>query len=580
MKQYILYITFLMGGISFAQIEQGETTVNRDEDFNQESVTVEREYEPKVEAAEKIKQTPEVVPTTTEKMAIDYTLKDVEAESDFETSTIGAEELPLDKENPYNNYIRAAYGNRASLLVDGYGEYKLDNDKSIGGSIDYYSTKGKIPDVLTNSSSAKLNAEGFLKMNFENALADVRLGGGIHKLDYYGISETASNQFNEDTDVTQRYTNIYASGKYKAFNHLYLDEVKLKAGFFGDKFDASETSLDANARFANNHVFTISALNDMAFGASANVNINYANSNFKQLTETKFSYLTAGIAPNLHFGTDIFKASAGLNLQYNNESESSESDLHIFPQAEIFVTAVPEFGFYGGIKGGVAQNRYQTLYNENPYLLPNQLLKSTINKMEIYAGIRGDIGADFKYDASAKYQNLENIPFFSRLQQFGQPYMQANSFSTLYDNGKRTAIEGTIKYLGITNLNLGANILLQTYSLDNLDNALNKPKIKANISADYKFLDERLILGGELFYIGKRQATQYGEIIPHNIYPADMTNIDLDGYLDLNVNATYLFLERWAGFLEVNNILNNNYDRFLDYQVQGITFLGGVMYKF
>lgn len=576
MKNYITYIIIFISGISLAQIQQGETTVNREEDFEQESVTVERDYEPKVEAAEKIKQTPDIESPDSDKLSVDYGLKDVEAESDFETTTIGAEELPVDDQNPYSNYIRAGYGNRATLLIDGFGEYALDDDKSVGASVDYYATDGKIPDAVTSTNSAKLDAEGFFKMNFENAQADVRLGGGMHKLNYYGIPKEVAEDANTD-DVTQRYSNIYVSGKYKAFQHLFLDEVTLKAGFFGDTFDATESSFDANARFAHDEIITFDIFNGLNLGASADVNLNAANTKFEQVFESKYSYLTMGMAPQVHFQNDILKASVGLNLQYNNESESSTGKTYLFPKAEVFVTAVPEFGFYGGITGDVQQNRYQTLYNENPYLIPNQVLAPTINKMEIYAGIRGDIGTNFKYDASAKYQNMENIPFFSRYYHFGEPYMQANSFSAVYDDGKRTAIEGTINYLGVSNLNLGASILAQTYALDNFEEAWNKPTLSGNISADYKFMDDRLILGSELFFVGARKATQYGV---NPTIPMSTPIFDLDAYVDLNLNATYLILDRWAAFLEINNVLNNNYDRFLDYPVQGITAVGGVMFKF
>lgn len=577
MKTKLIIIQFLFCGISFAQIEQGETTVNREEDFTQESVTVERNYEPKVEAAQKIKQTPQIEDTTGEKLSVDYSLKDVEAESDFETSVIDAEELPVKDFSPYNNYVRGGYGNRASLLIDGYGEYALDSDMSVGASAEYRSTNGKISDIDWSTDNSKLAAEGFFKMNFENAQADVRLGGGMHKLNYYGIPEAVTPTSPED--VTQRYSNLYVSGKYAAFDHLFLEDVRVNAGFFGDKFDAKESSFDLFAGLGNANVLELNAFNDLMLGLNADVNVNFANSQFEFLEALKYSFLTAGIAPQLQFQTEIIKVKAGANLQYNSESESSENDFYVFPKAEVFVTAVPEFGFYGGITGGVEQNRYQSFYNENPYLLPNQLLTSTINKMEVFAGIRGDIGTQFKYDASAKYQNLENIPLFGRYYSFqAQPYLHANSFMAVYDHGKRTAIEGNISYLGISDLTLGGNLLVQTYSLDNFDDAWGKPGLKATISADYKFLDERLILGGDLFYVDKRKIADFAGTLP---FGGTVSAVhELDPYIDLNLNATYLILDRWAAFIELNNAFNKNYERFTDYPVQGITALGGVMFRF
>src|SRR5690606_8200450 len=135
----------------------------RDSDFEQQSVTVERNYEPKVEAAEKIKQTPQIESTEKDKLHVEYGLKDVNAESDFETTTIGAEELPVKDQNPYNNYIRAGYGNRATLLIDGYGEYEIQDDRRVGASLEYFSTNGEIPDREISATNSKLAAEAFFK---------------------------------------------------------------------------------------------------------------------------------------------------------------------------------------------------------------------------------------------------------------------------------------------------------------------------------------------------------------------------------------------------------------------------------
>lgn len=581
MKKYILYITLFFSATSLAQIEQGNTTVNRAEDFEQQSVTVERNYEPKVEAAEKIKQTPAIESTETEKLHVDYALKDVEAESDFETSTIGAEELPVEDQAPLNNYIRAGYGNRGTLKLDGFGEYALESDRKVGANLEYFSTNGEMPDIILDTNNSRLAAEGFFKMNFDQSKADIRLGGSFHKLNYYGVGLSNEDIVNQGIDdVSQRYSHLYTAAKFQMYQHLFLDEISFKAGFFGDKYDAGETNLDLNARFSNANLADLNILNDLNLGASADVNLNFANTKFEQLFDAKFSSFTFGVAPMIHFSNDLLQLKAGLNIQFDSESESGESDFYLFPKAEVFVTAIPEFGLYGGITGGVNQNRFQTLYNKNPYLLPNQLLKSTVEKMEIYVGVRGDIGTDFKYDASAAYSDLDNNPFFSKFHAFGQAFMQANSFSVIYDDGKRTRLQANVNYLGVSNLDLGASLMFQSYSLDNLEEAWGEPGLKASINADYKFMDDRLIIGGDLFVLGNRKATQHDHMLFGLVETENLPSYDLKTVLDLNVNATYLITEQWAAFAEIHNALNNNYDRFLDYPVNGITAMGGVMFKF
>ncbi|MXV38846.1 hypothetical protein GO491_09215 [Flavobacteriaceae bacterium Ap0902] len=589
MKQYFLNIAILFGGIAMAQIQQGETTVGRNTDIKDESVVVERVYEPKVEAAEKIKQTPEITDSKKEKLPVTYGLKDVEAESDFETSTITADELPVRKINPYNNYVRGGFGNRYSFLADGYAAFEIDEGKKAGASLNYYSSSADVRNTVTDSDELKLNAEGFLKLNFDDARADFRLGGGTHQLNYYGIDRNVRELIEEGTDVAQTYNNIYVAGKYETFDHLFLENVQLKAGYFSDKHDASESSFDLFSTLKNLELYDTGVMNDLQLGAKANINLNLANSKFEALYNEEYRVFNAGISPQITMNNDAFQINLGANIQYLNTSHPDiltaypdMDKVHFFPAVDFSYNAIPEFGIYGGVAGGIVHNRYETLYNDNPFLLSSQELIPTKNKLEFYAGFRGDIGQNFKYDASAKFQDLENIPFFARYNILGVSYALRNSFSTIYDNGEKSTIQGRLNYTGISNLNLGTSLTLQSYKLDNLEEAWDKPSIKTSIDANYKLLNEKLVLGGDLFFIGSRKGTELNlyTIYPHITDPAQLPAYSLNSYIDLNLSATYMFLERWGAFLEIRNVLNKNYERYLDYEVQGTTGIGGVMFKF
>ncbi|MGI9526255.1 MAG: hypothetical protein ACR2MS_03980 [Weeksellaceae bacterium] len=581
MKQHFFNIAFLFSGLALAQIQQGETTVNKDTDFKDESVVVERVYEPKVEAAEKIKQTPEITPEAKSKLPVSYGLKDVEAESDFETSTINADELPVKNSNPYNNYIRAGAGNRYSFLADGYAEFPIDDDKSFGASMSYYSSAADVPDITVDNNELAMNAEGFLKLKFDEADADLRVGGGVHQLNYYGLTKAQRNQADIETD-DQSFKNIYVSGKYQAYNHLFLDNVTLRAGFFNDKYDAKESSFDVYSQFKNLNLLDTNWMNDLKVGAKADVNLNLSNSTFEVESDDSYRFFNVGINPQLAVVNGYLQLDLGANIQYLNRSTHEDtSDVYVFPTLTIALNTIPEFGFYGGITGGLIQNRYESFYQENPYLFTNQHLEYTRNKMEVFAGFRGDISTNFKYDASARFQQLEHIPFFAKHNHLTNNLLPRNSFSVTYDNGKKTTLEGRLNYVGISNLDLSTTLTLQDYKLDVLPDAYDKPAVQASMDANYKFLDEKLILGGQLFFVGKRKAKLLEPYVSHiNANLSNSTTFSLDPYLDLNLNAHYMFLDRWAAFIEIRNILNTNYERYLDYEVQGITGIGGVMFKF
>jgi outer membrane receptor protein involved in Fe transport len=56
--------------------------------------------------------------------------------------------------------------------------------------------------------------------------------------------------------------------------------------------------------------------------------------------------------------------------------------------------------------------------------------------------------------------------------------------------------------------------------------------------------------------------------------------VTLDSYFDLNAHLGYKHSERLTGFLKLNNIANQQYERWMNYPVQGFQFLIGANYKF
>lgn len=565
MKNIITITCFFIGVYSFSQIEQGESNVGRENNIDQETVTVEREYEPKVEAAEKIKQTPEIKLPKKPKKQVNYSFKDVEVASDFETTVIGAEQLPIQDQSLYKNYIKAGYGNNAKLNLDGYVQHEILDNQLVGGRIDYRATNPKIEGAVVNTNEAKLSTEAFYKNSMDNGKFQLGIGWDLHRLNYYGFSDLPTGATLESDGQEQIYNDFYVYGTYKNLNNSIFKSARVKGGFFSDKFSLSESVFDAYATFAHDEITELGFLNDAIFGAEADVNINFNNSSFS--SSEGYNIVNLGVLPKLLLNSDILQLKMGANVQFLNEY--NKGSFHVFPHIEAQVNAVPEFGFYGGLKGGIQPNRYQSFVPENPYLNRDLDLQTTINKMEVYAGMRGDLSDSFKFNASAHYQNLKNIPFYIKDSGSHEVYGSPNSFKVVYDNGNRNSVLGEINYVGVDKLNLGLNMLFQTYILDKLKESWEKPMIKASVNADYKFLNDKLILDAAMFYVGSRKGLVGGTKVK-----------DVDAYVDLNAGATYLITERWSVFAKFNNLLDNNYQRFTDYQVQGVQLMGGLMFKF
>jgi outer membrane receptor protein involved in Fe transport len=54
----------------------------------------------------------------------------------------------------------------------------------------------------------------------------------------------------------------------------------------------------------------------------------------------------------------------------------------------------------------------------------------------------------------------------------------------------------------------------------------------------------------------------------------------MDPFVDLNIGVDYRYSKNLSAFIQLNNLANNRYDRFVNYPVYGINILGGFTFTF
>jgi hypothetical protein len=57
------------------------------------------------------------------------------------------------------------------------------------------------------------------------------------------------------------------------------------------------------------------------------------------------------------------------------------------------------------------------------------------------------------------------------------------------------------------------------------------------------------------------------------------TELRLDPLLDLNLHGDYFFTNQFGAFVEINNILGNNRERWANYPSFGFNAKGGVIFR-
>ncbi len=157
-----------------------------------------------------------------------------------------------------------------------------------------------------------------------------------------------------------------------------------------------------------------------------------------------------------------------------------------------------------------------------------------------------------------------------------QGFNYGNSFGVVYDNIKTVSFFGELKADFSKNVSFGVSGTFSSYTTDLQQEAWNLPAMKLAANLDVT-ITPKWYAGTSLFFVGDRK--DFMHLASLDPVPTDAV-VTLKSYFDLNAHVGFKYSERMTFFLKGNNLANQNYQRWLNYPVQGLQIMGGASYKF
>lgn len=229
---------------------------------------------------------------------------------------------------------------------------------------------------------------------------------------------------------------------------------------------------------------------------------------------------------------------------------------------------------------------HSNFVDENPFLSPTLQIAPTNKKYDVFAGLKGKLADNISYNIRGSFVDENNKALFKSndfiFNLSNQPYAFGNSLSIVYDNVKTVRFFGELKADITESISFGANGTISLYNTKIQEEAWNLPSIQLNANVDYA-INSKWYAGADVFFVGSRKDMQINYDLAYiQIYPPVYltTTTNLKSYIDLNAHVGYKHNERWTGFLKANNILNQAYQRWMNYPVQGFQVVLGANYKF
>lgn len=578
--QYKIALLFLFAGLQtgFAQ--------KKDENIGTEVVNVVKPYTPTISDAFKVKETPTLEDEdNTKKEVIKYNIFSFPVASTFTPAKGRAAAVDKTKqEKLYKNYATLGVGNYGTLNAELFVTENLNRNEYVGGMLRHLSSQGGIDDILLDDKFYNTS----LDLTYGNQQKDfswnVDAGYQHQVYNWYGLrndfaNDLADPQDRQDLinsiDPQQTYQNIYVGGRFSAKESIFK-EASLKFNHFSDAFGSSENRFYVKPEIG----FEVSGRK-----INAGFIIDYLGGSFEKdyfgLTDINYGYTNIGVQPSFVYQQDDLTINLGAGLFYSMDNENSDNKFFVYPQITATYRIVGDVMIaYAGAEGSLKQNSYRDFVQENFFVSPTLGIAPTDQKYDIYVGLKGKIANNVGFNIRGSYKNEDQKAMFlnnpynnENANQEG--YAFGNSFNVVYDNVKTISFFGELKADFSKNVSFGVSGTFNSYTTDDQAEAWNLPELQIAANLDFN-ITEKWYAGTCLFFVGERKDVfSYTSLLRN-----ELETVTLDSYFDLNAHVGYKYNDRLTAFLKGNNLTSQDYQKWLNYPVQGIQVMLGASYKF
>jgi hypothetical protein len=445
------------------------------------------------------------------------------------------------------NYVKAGFGNYTTPYIAAAVSFG-DGKKSLVNLYgNYISSKGKI--INQDFSELKLKGTG----SSFSAKNEVYGSAGINANQYYqyGYDHTLHN-FSKDS-VSRKYQEFFVSAGLRntAVNDFKVNyNPNVTAHIFSRENKINESSLIIEApvekKFGESISFKVAAIANLTnlTNKATTINTSISNNLFQ-------------IAPELVYYSDKFTFHGGVTPSWNNGVLSVLPNIYGEAQLQHNVLMVQ-----AGWVGRFINNSFRSLSTMNPYIADPTFLTNT-KEVQYYGGVKATLGKHFSFNAKAAFITYNNMPLFVNDGLYGNSFIVTNE-SKMND----LQLHGDMSLVSQDKFTLTAGLDLNTYTgLSNNANAWGLIPVQLTGSFRWNAFKQVLLKADVFTFSG----------VP--VLLKNNTETKTNG-TDLSAGAEFKITKKFSAWLDLNNILDQKYQRWYNYPVYGLNVIGGIIAHF
>lgn len=562
-------------------------TIQAQDDNLKRELTLEREYDPSVQDANKVNTLPEVKQPQITKRTIDYATQTVPTDPEAEISVLPSGKIMTDMlYNKRRGYLNAGVGSNLNINGD-FGYHILSTEKdqlnvffshrSSSGEREYLQGDGPAQDIHLNDNLGGLN---FLH-NFDKAKLKLGARYGYSAFNYFGYNKDASPsssmRFDKDTKQVNQQIGINAgveSQKGAALGYL-LDFDYIN---FSHKYGLSE-EIDG----IKENTFGIKAGMNALFGGNQTIGVfgklDYLNYSLPSLpsdyNEPEFeNHAEITLSPYYKVEGDIWKIKLGANVLFitgdNNKVFAS-------PNIAADITVADKTVLYLNADGKIQSNSAFELSQRNRYVNPWINVRPSRTWLDGIVGLKSGIAPGFWFDVFAGYKATNDDVLFT--QHIANNYI--NYSVADYYNTKLLFAGAALKYNYQDVFEFSLKGVFNSWDVKETApwdggpapdfEAYGRPQTEITARIDVRPIEKLTISAN--YYLGAGRKTVQYDLQQWD--PIDMDNIN-----ELNVTGLYNITPTVGVYGQLNNLLFQKYDLLYGYPAQGFNAMVGVNINF
>lgn len=562
--------------------------VNKEEKNLNREMTLEREYDPSVQDANKVNTLPAVKEPTVKKRAIDYAVFAVPTEPEKQISVLPSGKIMADMDyNKRRGYLNLAAGMNLNINGD-FGYHILSTEKdnlnvylshrSTNGNIDYIQIDDKVK-AKSNDNLGGLN----YKHKFEKAVFNIGAKYGYSGFNYYGLPVTCNlEEAGTNLDWADRTTN-QVNQTIGANIGIESEDEEAPFGYMVD-FDyinfSHKYGADAKSDGPTENTFELKFNLFAPFGGNQRIGLAGLAEYFSYNLPERCSFENHAeviLNPYYTIEGDIWNLKLGAKAMIVT---GENSKFAASPDIAFDVEVADKTVFYLKADGKLYSNSMYETALVNRYVNPTEELMPSRNWLDANLGIKSGVVPGFWFDVFAGYKITSSDVLYLPSRVFEQDGF-GNFAEAMSDiNTKRFFAGVNLKYnyqklfeinlKGVYNnwkANYGDSWIGGEANAE-LDRVWGKPTAEINAGVTVRPIDKLAV--DVNYYLATGRYTQLG----------GYEEVNLNNINELNIRGMYNINKTFSVNVQLNNVLFQKYDIYYGYPAQGFNLMGGINVNF